>query len=117
MFTQEEYYWAWAVYLFGVVLFMFATWMFTRPIKWRGLRYTLRALAAVLFLMPWSSESDSEFLSPAWLVSGIEGAFEGGNAFWRAGQPLIIALLITLLIFSVLFTFLWYRTRQASNDA
>lgn len=112
MFTQEEYYWAWGVYLAGYVVFLFAWWMLTANIKWRGFRHTSRIVFAVFFLLPWFTEQGSEYLSPAWLVSGIEGAFEGGDAFWRAGKPLLLATFVTLALASLLYLFLWWRGRQ-----
>lgn len=111
MFTQEEYLTAWAVYGGGVIVFMLAWWMLTANIKWRGLRHSSRLIMLVLVALPWPTQQGSEYLSPAWLASGIEGAFEGPGAFWRAGEPLVIALSATLGVCVVLYTFLWWRAR------
>lgn len=112
MFTQEEYIWAWTVYLIGASLFLLCWWLLSAKIKWRGLRHVSRIVVAVLFLTPWYTESQSEYLSPAWLASGIEGAFEGPEAFWRAGYPLLAATLGALIISSIVYTALWFKSRR-----
>ena len=49
------------------------------------------AMAALLFT-PWSVAEGNPFLAPAWLIAGSEGLFDGGEYFWRAGQPLLMAI-------------------------
>lgn len=66
----------------------------------------LRAVALVTLLLPWTSEKNSDYMSPAWLVSALEGTFDGGDAFWRAGLPLLVSLILTLLL-STLGYLLW----------
>ncbi|VUD69014.1 hypothetical protein TDB9533_04377 [Thalassocella blandensis] len=112
MFTQEEYYWAWGVYLGAFVVCLFAWWMLSANIKWRAVRHISRIVLAVFFIFPWFTEQGSDYLSPAWLVSGIEGAFEGKDAFWRAGKPLLLTSLVTLVLTSLLYTLLWWRGSQ-----
>ena len=116
MFTQEEYFWAWGVYLMGYVVFLFAWWMISAKIKWRAVRHVSRIVLAVFFLMPWLTEDGGEYWSPAWLVSGIEGAFEGKEAFWRAGEPLLLATGITFCIATIIYVALWWRSRQSDEQ-
>ena len=106
MLTQEEYIWAWLFYLGGAAMFLVCWWFFTKKIPWREPRWVLRVIALVVLLLPWSSEKNSDYMSPAWLVSALEGTFDGGDAFWRAGLPLLVSLILTLLL-STLGYLLW----------
>lgn len=115
MFTQEEYFWAWAFYLCGAFIFLSVLWFFSGKITRLEPKYLIRVVPAVFLLVPWYSEGDSGYLSPAWLISGIEGAFEGSEAFWRAGTPLIVALLSALICTFLIFVVVWIR-RYRSND-
>jgi len=112
MFTTEEYFWAWALYLLGAGLFLFGWWFLTGKIKWREPRYLLRLILSVLLLTPWYTDDTATYISPAWVISAIEGAFEGPEAFWRAGYPLLMVLTVSLIISSVLYLGLWFYTRR-----
>lgn len=114
MVTDGEYMWAWLAYLFGAGLLLAACWWVTQKIQWFELKYFLRVVCAVLFLVPWYTDEDSRYLSPAWLISGIEGIFDGPEAFWRAGTPLIFALGLSIIVTCLGFIGWWfYRTRFA----
>lgn len=113
MFTQEEYIWAWGVYLLGACACMAVFWVLTQKIVWREVRDVLRIVAGVFMLVPWYSSEGSGYLSPAWIASILEGLFEGPGAFWRAGTPLIVALICALALSSVAYLFLWVRLRRA----
>ncbi len=113
MFTQEEYIWAWLFYLLGCALSLAVFWVMTRKIKWVEVRAVLRICATVVVLVPWYSDTEGTYLSPAWIVSLLEGIFEGPDAFWRAGTPLIVALILTLILSSGTYAFLAFRARRA----
>ncbi len=112
MFTQEEYLWAWFFYLLGAGLFIGVVWYFTGKIKWREPKYVLRILVSVFLVVPWYTEAHEGYLSPAWIISVIEGVFEGPEAFWRAGTPLIVALILALILSSLVSILLWYMQRR-----
>lgn len=113
MFTQEEYLSAWAVYLFGATVLLIAWWFMTAKIRFNESRYMLRILLAVFLLVPWYTEPNGRHLSPAWMISILEGAFQGSEAFWRAGKPLLIVLLSSLILSSVIYIALWFKSRRS----
>ncbi len=115
MFTQQEYMWAWGAYLLGAAVCLGVFWVMTRKIPWSELRNGLRIMAAVFMLVPWYSDATGGYLAPAWIASVLEVLFDGPEAFWRAGTPLIIALVAVLLISTSVHLFLWFRNRQAEN--
>lgn len=92
MFTQAEYMNGWLVYGLAAIVGLGCWWYLLTTIPGRFLRLPLLGLMAGLLLMPWFSAEDSQFLAPAWLIAGSEGLFDGPDAFWRAGKPLLIAL-------------------------
>ncbi len=98
MFTQEEYLWGWFYYLLGASLIMACFWFLTKPIKWSEPKAVLRLVVGVFLFFPWYSDNQHQYLSPAWIVSLIEFLFEGTNAFWRAGLPLLMAVFFILLL-------------------
>lgn len=102
MYTQDEYFYGWLFYLLGVSILMGCGWLLTTRIPFRELRSLIRWIAAVTLLVPWYAAPDVEYLAPAWLIAAFEGVFEGGDAFWRAGKPLLIALAVAVGMFLVL---------------
>ncbi len=98
MYTQEEYLYGWAIYFVGVIIVMGCGWVLTSFIPNKETRHLLRVIAGVTFLMPWYASEELSFLAPAWIVAGFEGLVDGGEAFWRAGGPLCIALAIAIAV-------------------
>lgn len=98
MYTQEEYLYGWAFYLLGVLMVMVCGWLWTARLRYGGLRMVLRSLVAVFLVAPWYASPDLDSLAPAWIIAVFEGIFEGGDAFWRAGLPLVAALSATLVL-------------------
>ncbi len=96
MITQDEYLWAWFIYLAGVALAMLGWWWLTAKIRWSEVRQILRLILGVALVVPWYSGAETEFLAPAWISALLEGAMEGD--FWRAGFPLVISLGVTLFV-------------------
>ena len=115
MFTQADYLWGWFYYVLGALILLAAWWYLTRRIPWRGARHILCILLAVTLLMPWYSDAQSTYLSPAWMVSAIETVMEGPQAFWRAGLPLVVTVTLALLVSLLFYTLLWWRTNHKTN--
>lgn len=113
MFTHEEYLWAWVIYLLGCALCLAVFWVITSKIKWAEVRAVLRICAGVAVVVPWYSDAEGSYLSPAWIVSLLEGVFEGPDAFWRAGTPLIAALILALILSSGAYAFFAFRARRS----
>ena len=116
MFTQEEYLWGWFYYLLGATFVMGCLWVISARIPWREPRTVTRTVFAVFLYFPWFSDNQHQYLSPAWMVSAIEFLFEGANAFWRAGLPLLLAMtLVLLLSLGVTLGYRFYLARTAKS--
>lgn len=107
--SQEEYYVGWAYYLVGAALLWLCFWFLTRKISLLWIKTPLRVLVTVLLFMPWYSYENQSYLSPAWTVAILELLFDGLEAFWRAGIPLIIA---SILAITLPIGFEVYRARR-----
>jgi energy-coupling factor transporter transmembrane protein EcfT len=111
--TSSEYFWAWLVYL-GGALVVFSLWCWwTRRLPWREARHILRLLVAVFLFMPWYTDTEQSFLSPAWIVTLGDAFTQSPDAAWRAGTVLILGLTSALAISLLLYLALWIRARRA----
>ncbi len=117
MLTQQEYLLAWLVYLLGSVACLAVVWVMTKNIPWSEVRGVLRIVAGVFMLVPWYISEDSAYLAPAWIASFLEGIFDGPDAFWRAGTPLVVSLVVVLCVSSGVHAYLWWRSKKAENYA
>lgn len=118
MMTEAEYFYAWLYYVLGAVLLIGCWWYATRKIPWLEIRYLLRTIVVVAIAFPWYTNSQqTEYLSPALLIAALETAFEGSEAFWRAGKPLLMAMISALglaaLIFIGRWFYIWRRPSQS----
>lgn len=102
MYTQEEYLYGWLIYLVGVIILMGCGWILTAGIPSKEIRHLLRIIAGVTFIVPWYASPDLDALAPAWIIAAFEGIFDGGDAFWRAGTPLLSSLAAAVVISLVL---------------
>lgn len=103
MFSSEDYQTAWMFYCLGVACCMVAWWLMTRWVNLLDVRVLLRVLMAVLLLMPWFTQGSEGFLSPAIVIMFIEGLFERGGTFARAGMPLLTSMLIAAILVILFF--------------
>jgi len=113
MFAGNEYLHAWLAYFVGFLFLFAVTWYITKNIRFMPLRYGLRVLVAVFFLVPWHSSEGSVYLSPAWLMMIFEGIFE--NKLERAGMPLLASLSATLVLVLIASIAYWYFTKGKST--
>ncbi len=109
MYTQAEYINGWLAYS-GAVIVCYWCWCYLlsklpikplRPLLWGGM--------AGLLLMPWTVDPEMSYLAPAWLIASGDGLFEGAAQFWRAGAPLLVAVvgsMIVALILQIIWAFL-----------
>lgn len=98
MFTQQEYYWAWAFYLVGAGLCMLFAWVVSARFRWLWLKFLTRAAVAAFLVTPWTTTEGEKYLTPAWVVSVFETLLDGPEAFWRAGMPLIVAVVAAMIL-------------------
>lgn len=101
MYSHDEYVMGWMYYGAGVAVFLLAWWFLTRAIAFNELRQLLRFIPAVALIVPWHADPDSIYLAPAWVIAITEGVFEGPAAFWRAGTPLLFAMVLMLIMVTI----------------
>lgn len=111
MYTHDEYLYGWVFYLLGVLVVMGCGWLLTARIKWLVIRHMLRVVVGVTLLVPWFAAPELGYLAPAWLIAVFEGLFEHDGSFWRAGTPLITAMVSVSFLYLSLFG-LWQLLRR-----
>lgn len=112
--TENEYIIAWLFYIFGAGVFFSIFWYWTRKFLWSEARQLIRIVLAVILFVPWYTDDTEQYLSPAWLVSIAEALLDGGQAFWRAGLPLVVTLVFTVFLSTLYSTTRWYLARNKS---
>ncbi len=92
MFMVSEHLHGWLVYSGGAVLGLLCWWYLLIKLPVRPIRSLLFGAMVGVLCMPWPTEEGGQFFAPAWLIAGGDGLFEGPEAFWRAGTPLLMAI-------------------------
>ncbi len=113
--TETEYLYAWLYYLGGALILVLCLWFLVRNMAWPRIKYTLLVVVAVALVVPWYSDPQQSYLAPAIIASTVEGFFEGAEAFWRAGTPLLAAMGGSLLLCVIISAVHWYFRRSNSN--
>ncbi|WP_053981994.1 hypothetical protein [Marinagarivorans algicola] len=115
MFSESEYINGWLVYGMGVIIGLWCWWylMYKLPLKY--LRPALFGAMTAMLVMPWPTSDGSAFLAPAWIIAGAEGVFEGVEAFWRAGIPMLIAVAAGTMM-GVVLQILWLLVRGVPHE-
>lgn len=111
MMTETEYLYAWLYYAGGAFIMVVCLWFLVRKMR-APLKTTLLVVAAVMLAVPWYSDAQQTYLSPALIISLFEGFFEGPEAFWRAGMPMLVAMGVSLVLCVIGFTLAWYFRRS-----
>lgn len=92
MFTASEHLHGWLVYGGGAVLGLLCWWYLLIKLPVKPIRSLLFGAMVGALCMPWPTEDGGQFFAPAWLIAGSDGLFDGADAFWRAGTPLLMAI-------------------------
>lgn len=108
MFSSSEYVMAWMAYLVGSVGMMIVVWYLTRKITFSALRHLLQLVAAILMVTPYYADPQQPYLAPALIMALLEGIFEGPEAMWRAGIPLLATLFCGIVLL-VIIELLWRK--------
>lgn len=116
MFTPEEYFKAWLMYLGGVVLMMGCWWYLTHFIRWREVRQLARVIVGVLLCVPWYTDTTGGYMAPAFIIAIVDSLTIDSQAFWRAGTPLLIALIGAIVISLGWHLWRWHRESKAQNE-
>lgn len=96
--NSESYALAWFAYAAGGMgLFAFWCWM-TSGLSSRMTKLTLRSLMFVMIMFPFNIGGGYAELAPGFLMMLLETIFEGGDAFFRVGTPLMMALAATFIV-------------------
>lgn len=93
MFSEVEYLNGWLAYNVGAIVGLACWFYLIRKLPVKLIKAALFGAMLGLLIMPWPIAEESEYLAPAWIIAGAEGVFEGLEAFWRAGQPMLLAVL------------------------
>lgn len=92
MLSTSSYLIAWGFYLLGCVGGVSVVWYLTRNIRREELRNLLLLIVAVLLITPYYADPVQSYLAPALIMCLLEGLFEGPQAMWRTGVPLLVSL-------------------------
>lgn len=116
MYTEQEYLYGWLVYLGGALLMVICFWVLTAAIRFRAMKTVLRLGAIAFFATPWFASEQMEYLAPAWIIAVFEVIFDGPEAFWRAGAPLLAATGLVMAVSAIILTF-WHFRRRPTKTA
>lgn len=117
MYTEHEYLYGWLFYSAGALIMIACFWFLIRGLRLRWLKVLLCLVVGVTLFTPWYAANELEFLAPAWLIAAYEGIFEGGQAFWRAGAPLLAAVGTTAAVALIVIILLHIGRRPAKRTA
>ena len=115
MFSQEEYQTARYVYIGSCVLVLLCWWWLVSKIPGKEFRHLLRIIPLLILIVPVSVDEKHEFLSPAWFTSIADLLGHGTKAFWRAGLPVIVVLVIGILLSFCYFCWRWVKGRKSDH--
>jgi hypothetical protein len=110
MYTYNDYFYGWLVYVAAALILILCAWWLTSGLRWREPRQLLRLMVTVTLLLPWYTDADMKFFAPAWVMAVFEWVFE--HNFWRAGGPLLMALIAAVALAMVLQLSLRYIGRS-----
>jgi amino acid transporter len=108
--STANYLSVWAIYLLGCAGLAAAVWWATKNWARKDISRLLVVITAVVLVTPYTIDKDLSFLAPAWVMVIMEGISGKGYTAWRAGTPLIMALLGTVLC--AMAYELWQRKRR-----
>ena len=111
--SAESYLLGWAVYLAALIGFLALGWYTSRNWPY-GLRHPVRALVAVVLLLPWTVSPEGQQWAPAWIVTLFDGLIQPDARAGRAGWPLLGVVLVVTLAAGVEQ---WYRRRKGKGIA
>ncbi|GAB2191091.1 hypothetical protein [Sessilibacter sp. MAH2] len=100
--SDTDYTNAWLVYIVASLVVTLGAWGLTRRVR-PIVQYPLLLLITAFMLTPFNIETGSKFMGPAWLITFYEGVFVPEVGFARAGSMFATVLVISLLIYPVLY--------------
>ena len=112
--SHQEYVWAWAIYLCSSTVLFAVFYYVTSKLAWAELRQLLRVVLAVILFVPWYTDAQQDYLSPAWLISIADVLLYESKSFWRAGLALVLSLVIAVVLSSAYSIWAWWRFKKQS---
>ncbi|GAB1257951.1 hypothetical protein NBRC116494_24530 [Aurantivibrio plasticivorans] len=100
MFSASEYFIGWLFYIAASIGLLIVWWRITALIIFTIPRDVLRLLAAALLLIPFPVSDATGMLAPAFIMSLLEAMFVREAGFTRAGVPVILFSLLTLIVYA-----------------
>lgn len=108
--SEQDYMYAWLVYLGGSLVILVGWWQFTQVFRFFPIRHLLRIVGTVLLLTPHSVEEGTVQMAPALFVAALDPLLLENGDWYRAGQSLMVVLAAVLVVYIVIG--LWWRTRR-----
>jgi|GEM_PF-792037 len=106
--TEQDYYYAWIIYLGGSLVIMLGWWQFTKVFTFSPLRHILRIAGVVLLFTPHSVEDGNTWMAPALFVAALDPLLLEEGVWQRAGQPIMAIFVFSMLLYIVI-GLLWRR--------
>lgn len=118
MLTEENYQFAWTLYILASLGGTAVLWRLLGRPGWMQGKALFCLLLLALLLAPVKADPEQLYLAPAFLVCALEGVFQGADAMARAGGSLLQVIGLALLLgVSVQFGVRRYRQKQAEQEA
>ena len=118
MYSAEDYFWGWIVYIFGAVCLTYVVWYILRNVRIVYIRHTLIILIAALLFTPVSAYNDDQRLAPAFFVSIYEGfVIDADSGFQRGAAPILALMVFSLFGYFVLRVIIWRLTKIKVSKA
>ena len=112
MFSAEDYFWGWIVYISGASCLIYVAWYLLKDIRFVAIRHIVLILIAVFLLKPVSAYTDDPRLEPAFFVSIYEGLVNNPDSgFQRGAAPILALMVFSLFGYLVLPVIAWFVRR------
>ena len=98
MFSAEDYFRGWIVYISGASSLIYVAWYLLKDIRLVAIRHIALILIAVFLLTPVSAYTDDPRLAPAFFVSIYEGDVNNTDSGIQRGAAPILAIIVFSLI-------------------
>ena len=112
MFSAEDYFWGWIVYISGASCLIYVAWYLLKDIRFVAIRHLVLILIAVFLLTPVSAYTDDPRLAPAFFVSIYEGIVNNPDSgFQRGAAPILALMVVSLFGYLALRVIVWFVRR------
>jgi hypothetical protein len=118
MYSAEDYFWGWVVYISGALCLLYVAWYVMKDVGFPTIRHITLILIAVFLLTPVSAYTDDPRLAPAFFVSMYEGIVNNPESgFERGAAPILALMVFSLFGYLVLRVITWCVRRLKKPPA